>query len=99
MSRRFMDEHGATIERTFARRKNKLTMLCMFGWGFVGRLMLGRLSIAGLEQRASELLGCTVRAVRSNYADLAFDVDDADDLELARRYLSRRPDVKDPSQP
>lgn len=98
LSRRFILEHGATIARTFARRKNPLGMLQMFGWGFVARLALGRLSVADLERRASEMLGCTLQAVISEHPGLAFDVDDADDLELARRYVGQVTDGKQSTQ-
>jgi len=94
LSRRFILEHGPIIGRVFARRKNPVAMLQMFGWGFLARLALGRLSIADLEKRASERLGCTLRAVISEYPGLAFDVDDADDLELSRRYVGRLTDDK-----
>jgi GTP:adenosylcobinamide-phosphate guanylyltransferase len=93
VSRRFVLEHGRTIARVFAARKNPVAMLRMFGWSFVLRLMRGRLSVADLEARASEMLGGTLRAVRCEHPELGFDVDDLHDLKLAEECLVRRLDV------
>lgn len=90
VSRRFVLEQGEAIARTFERRKSKLAMAQMFGWGFVLRLLAGRLSVADLERRGSQMLGCSVVAVRTERAGLAFDVDDPGDLELARAYIRER---------
>lgn len=90
VSRRFVVEQGEAIARTFDRRKSKLALAQMFGWGFVARLALGRLSLADLERRGSQMLGCRLFAVRTEHAGLAFDVDDTGDLELARGFMRRR---------
>ncbi|MEA3403970.1 MAG: nucleotidyltransferase family protein [Armatimonadota bacterium] len=90
LSRRFVLEEGPTIATTFARRKNPLTMAGMFGWWFVVRLLTGRLSAADLERRASEMLGAKMQAVPTQWPEIGFDVDDARDLALARRYVSER---------
>lgn len=93
VSRRFVLEHGRTIARVFAARKNPVAMLRMFGWSFVLRLMRGRLSVGDLERRASEMLGGTLRAVRCEHPELGFDVDDLRDLKLAEQFLVRRLDA------
>ena len=54
------------------------------------RLALGRLSVADLERRATQMVGTGVQAVPVRWPEIAFDVDDADDLTLARQYLRRR---------
>jgi len=90
VSRRFILEEGPIIASTFARRKSIVGMCSLLGWGFVLRLALGRLSVADLERRASAMLGTELRAVPTSWPEIAFDVDTADDLELARHYLRRR---------
>lgn len=88
-SRRFLVEHEPVIARVFAARKNPLAMLRMFGWRFVLRLLAGSLSIADLERRGSEMLGCPLEAVRCEHTELAFDVDKPRDLALAEEFLGR----------
>lgn len=90
ITRRFIVEQAETIARTFDRRKSKLALVRMFGWSFVARLLTGRLSVTDLEKRGSEMLGCALQAVRTNYPGLAFDVDHAEDLELARKLIRER---------
>lgn len=90
VTRRFILEEGPVIASTFARRKSVLGMCSMFGWGFVLRLVLRRLSVADLERRASAMLGTELQAVPVSWPEIAFDVDAVADLELARHYLRRR---------
>ncbi len=91
VTRRFVLAEGPTIARTFARRKSKIGMCRLFGWSFVLQLVLGRLSVSDLERRASEMLGTTLRAVPAPWPEIAFDVDHAQDLALASRFLRERP--------
>lgn len=90
VTRRFILEEGPVIADTFARRKSVLGMCRMFGWGFVLRLALRRLGVADVERRAAEMLGTELRAIPTAGPEIAFDVDNLADLELARRYFSRR---------
>lgn len=90
VSRRFVVEQGEAIARTFERRKSKLALAALFGWGFIARLLAGRLSLADLERRGSQMLGCRLVALPTEHAGLAFDVDDPGDLELARQFLAQR---------
>ncbi len=90
MSRRFILDQGPIIARTFARRKNIVGLCRMFGLRFLVLLALGRLSVADLERRASQILGTEAQAVPVSWPEIAFDVDDVDDLALARRFVQRR---------
>lgn len=90
MSRRFILEQGPVIARTFARRKNIVGLCRMFGLRFLVLLAMGRLSVSDLERRASEILGTRARAVPAPWPEIAFDVDDVDDLALARHFVQRR---------
>lgn len=90
VTRRFVLEGGPAIARTFDRRKSPLGLAWMFGLPFVARLLTGTLSIEDLERRGGELVGSTVAAVPVPWPEIGFDVDHAEDLELARRYLRER---------
>jgi len=89
VSRQFVVEQGETIARTFDRRKSKLALAQLFGLSFVAKMLVGQLSVAELEKRGSEMLGGRLHAVRTSSAGLAFDVDDAGDMELAREFVRK----------
>ena len=76
---------GELIGRLYAARKNPVKLAALLGIGFLFGLVTGRLRIAQLEARASQLVGGRVSAVISTYPELGFDVDKLEDLNLARR--------------
>lgn len=90
VTRRFVLEQGPVIARTFDRRKSPIGMAQIFGLSFVVRLVLGRLRIVDLERRGSEIIGAPVSAVPVPWPEIGFDVDDAEDLELARCFLGEQ---------
>lgn len=75
------------INRTFGARKSKLGMVRLLGLGFVVKFLLGRLSIGEVEKRAREFTGCVCRAVISEEAGLAFDIDAPEQIALAEQWL------------
>jgi CTP:molybdopterin cytidylyltransferase MocA len=91
VTRRFVLEQGSAIARTFDRRKSTVGLAWMFGLRFVARLLLGTLSVEDLERRGGEMLGATLAAVPVPWPEIGFDVDHAEDLELASRFLRERP--------
>ena len=90
VTRRFVLEQGPVIARTFSRRKSPIGLARIFGLGFVVRLLLGRLKVEDLERRGAEIIGAGVSAVSVPWPEIGFDVDDAEDLELAYRFLEER---------
>jgi GTP:adenosylcobinamide-phosphate guanylyltransferase len=76
------------IERLGSARKNPLKLASLLGWGIGVRFALGRLSIAGAERRASEMLGASARAIVSPYAETAVNVDRVSDVALAERLVA-----------
>jgi GTP:adenosylcobinamide-phosphate guanylyltransferase len=84
-SRAFLERSQNLIGRLYAARKNPLKLAALFGLPFVFGLLTGRLSIWQLEERASAIISGRVAAVISTYAELGFDVDKLEDLEVARR--------------
>jgi GTP:adenosylcobinamide-phosphate guanylyltransferase len=75
------------IERLGAARKRPVQLASLFGWDVLARFAFGRLTIAQAEQRAGRILGATVRAIVSPYADAGVNVDRAGDVALARELL------------
>ncbi len=76
------------IERLGAARKDPLKLASIFGWDFLVRFAIGRLSIAQAEARATRILDAPVRALVSAYPETAVNVDRAGDVALARALVS-----------
>jgi hypothetical protein len=79
------------LMRDFAKyRKSptKLAMLLGFEvlWGFLTR----SITIETLERRASAIGGGTVRAVPTQAAELAYDIDSIQEYEFAQRHVENR---------
>ena len=85
VTRQFVAMRGELIGRLYAARKNPVKLAALLGIGFLFGLVTGRLRIAQLEARASQLVGGRVSAIISTYPELGFDVDKLEDLNLARR--------------
>ena len=77
-------------ERIFAKRKSPFGLIRLLGLGFVARFLLGRLTIASLEEGAGRALGAKVKAVVTRYPELGVDVDKPEDLKIAEAYLTRQ---------
>lgn len=64
------------IDRAYRGRKNPLALAAMVGWGTLLALLTGTAAIATLEARVSRLLGAPAKALITDDAALAADVDD-----------------------
>ena len=73
------------VNRAYEGRKNPLSLARLFGFGFVFKLLTGRLRIETLERRAGYLLGMRVRAFQCQDASLGADVDEIAHLETAAK--------------
>lgn len=69
------------VEEIFKHRKNPLALARMFGIGTILALVFRRARIAGVEKRASELIGAPLKAVLTSRASIANDVDAAEHLQ------------------
>lgn len=78
--------NAALIEKLFKARKNQIGMARLLGPGFVLRFLLGKLTVAQAEARASQLTGCRCRALLGADPRLAADIDDLSDYEWAQRH-------------
>jgi len=76
------------IERLGAARKNPLRLASLFGWDVLLRFAVRRLSVSDAQNRASAILGARVRAVVSDYPEMAVNVDRVSDIALAQRLVS-----------
>jgi|SRR5579863_3269162 len=72
------------LERGFAARKSLTNLAALLGPALLLKYALGRVTIADVEKRASDLLGARVRALTGADPALAMDCDDAADFLYAR---------------
>jgi GTP:adenosylcobinamide-phosphate guanylyltransferase len=71
-------------------RKQPWRLVGVFGPMALLGFALRRLSLDSALARASDAIGCSVRAVRLPFAEAAVDVDRPSDLELVTRILAER---------
>jgi hypothetical protein len=80
---RVLDALRLVLDELGAARKSPLRLAALFGWDLLPRFVLGWLSIADAETRASTILRAPVGAVACAYAAIAVNVDRPRDLAIA----------------
>lgn len=78
-----MEKARPYFQRVFDNRKSVIGLLQVLGVSFAIKYILKRLTVADVENKIKSLLGCTGTAVKGVDAELAFDIDDADDYRDA----------------
>src|SRR5690606_2194538 len=76
------------FDQAVALRKDPVRMARLLGLGFIVKFLLRRLEAADIERVVQERLGIHGAIVEVPYAEIGFDVDKPEDLELARRLLA-----------
>jgi molybdopterin-guanine dinucleotide biosynthesis protein A len=71
----------SVLNQLHAARKNPLGLARLFGFDIIVKLLLGRVTIAELEQRAKTILKADLKAWISDDASLGADVDKASHLQ------------------
>jgi GTP:adenosylcobinamide-phosphate guanylyltransferase len=87
---RLVSQFMPKLRQVIANRKNPLVLAGIIGLGILIKFLLGQVRIAELEDRVSRILGVQAKALISEHAEIGFDVDKADDLEIVRQRLERR---------
>lgn len=80
-------KNRARLEMFISYRKKPLKLMRLLPPSFILRYLLKSLSISDLESHLSKLLGLKARAVFSDCAEIALDVDKISDLELVKKNL------------
>lgn len=75
------------VVKAIASRKKPWRTVKMLGPGFLVMLLLGKLTISGLETRVSKLLKIEAKAIVTQYPEIANDIDKFIDVEMAQRHL------------
>lgn len=76
------------IERVFAARKSQIGMARLLGLGFIIRFLTHRLSVAHIEARCTNMLGCSAKGVFQSPPELAFDMDTVGEYRYAATCLA-----------
>jgi GTP:adenosylcobinamide-phosphate guanylyltransferase len=85
----FLMRRQDLIRDFYQHRKSPVRLAGMLGAGFVLRLLSGTLTLAHLERRIGQVVGGEARAIVSEHAELAFDVDKPEDLEIIRQSVGQ----------
>lgn len=83
----FVRAQQAIIQAVFDARKSPLRLCRILGVGFVMKFLTKRLTIHEIEDRVGRLLHCTAQALVFDHAEIAFDVDHLEDLEMVGKLL------------
>lgn len=75
------------LRAVLAARKAPLKLAGIIGPGILLQLLTGRLTVARLEEKVSEILGVQARALITPHASIGTDVDKDDDLRLAEKHV------------
>lgn len=78
------------IEQGFAVRRSQIGMTRLLGIGFMIRLLMRTLSVAHIEARCRDILGCSVKGVLDSSPELAFDLDYIREYRYAAKALMGR---------
>lgn len=82
-----IDSCEAFFNKLSANRKNPFGLASLMGFGFLIKLMMGKLTIKEIESRLLAIMRCSCRGIETKYAEAGFNVDNPEDLELARKLI------------
>ncbi len=91
---RIITANLALIDRVFSRRKSQAGMAMTLGFGFVMKLLTGKLTIQDVEKRASELTECRCTATTGSSPRLAYDIDTLADYRDACKRAAHNAKVE-----
>ena len=75
------------LKQVIANRKNPLAIAGLIGLDTLFKFPFGMLQIPELEQKVSRILSVPARILITEFAEIGFDVDKSEDLELALKKL------------
>lgn len=84
-----LKERANLIQKIYSARKNPMALAKILGVSTIIKMLLGKLTINGLENVASKAIGASVKAIISHDAGLGFDIDKPEDLETALKEVNR----------
>ncbi len=85
-----IDDSIEYVQKLYEKRKSTIGMLRVIGLWYLLKFIFRSLYVADLEKRASYLVGADLKGVRTDYVELAIDVDKDEDLYLVEKTLKGR---------
>ncbi len=90
LTTRLLTGDMAIWEKIVARRKSKVKGALTFGIYNLIKFLLRNLSIEEATALLEERMGISGRAIFSPYAELAFDIDNDNELKYLRRFMAEK---------
>ena len=87
VSRDFVQRESQRFMLAFAARKKPFSLARLLGAAFIWRYFSGRLTVADIQARARQLLGCEAMVVDSPYPEVCFDLDEPEHIPIVVRHL------------
>lgn len=84
---RILGKVAETAKAAIAARKKVWQLARILGWRALLKMPFGLLTIDELKRSAERMLGYSIFVLVTNAAELAFDIDDVQHLEHARKIL------------
>lgn len=78
------------LEKVFLYRKQTWKLSRLLGFAFTFRFAIGRLSLQQVEKKILNATNIKAIGVKTEYAEIGFDIDKPQDLLLAKQYLMKR---------
>lgn len=76
------------LREVLAARKAPLKLARIIGWSTLFKLLSGKLTVTGLEEKITAIVGVPARALVTPHAAIGTDVDKETDLQLATTQLA-----------
>lgn len=85
---RILSKVAETAKAAIAARKKLWHLARILGWRTLLKMPFGLLTIGELKWSAERILGCSIFVLVTDAAEIAFDIDDVQHLEHARRICA-----------
>jgi 2-phospho-L-lactate guanylyltransferase (CobY/MobA/RfbA family) len=89
ISQKVIRDHIDMLKKAVTMRKKPLQLGSLLGWKCLFHLVLGKITIAEIENRIDKTFQFKAVGVISQYPEIGIDVDKPSDLILARKILTK----------
>jgi len=83
------------VQEVFDSRRNPWKLMRIWGLWFGIMALMHKVSVAGAEEKISDVLGLRGKAFITRHTELCLDLDYAEDVEMVRRHMAERMENRD----